>query len=371
LMRFGKLGIMVLVLALMTALVVGCGTADQGDKDAAKDKAEEFKVGFIYIGAPGDAGWTYAHDQGRIYLEEKIPEVKTMTLEYVPEGGDAERSIEQLAQEGCKVIIANSFGYGDPILEVAKRYPDITFLHCSGLKTDTNVSTYFGRIYQARYLSGIVAGSMTKNNKIGYAAAYPIPEVVRGINAFTLGVRSVNPDATVKVVWALTWVDAAKEKAAAESLIDAKCDVLAQHADTPAVQQAAEEAGILSIGYNSDMSKFAPNANLTSPVWNWGPYYVRAIQAVMDGTWKSEEYWGGMEDGIVDLAPISDKVPANVKQLVADKKADIIDGKWDVFTGPVKDQSGAVKVPEAQKMTDAEMLSFEWFVEGVEGTIPK
>ena len=183
-----------------------------------------------------------------------------------------------------------------------------------------NVSTYFGRIYQARYLSGMVAGAMTKNNSLGYVAAYRIPEVVRGINAYTLGAQAVNPNVKVKVVWTKTWFDPTKEKEAAKSLLETGCDVIAQHQDTPSAQQAAEEAGKYSIGYNSDMSKFAPNANLTSPVWNWGPYYVKTVKAVMDGTWKSEAYWGGLEDGIVDLAPISDKVPADIKQVEAKRK---------------------------------------------------
>lgn len=365
--KFKKFGILLLVIMFAVTMVVGCGGQKASD-DSDKQTAEKFKVGFIYIGTPGDAGWTFAHDQGRKYLEEQIPEVETVALESVPEGADSERSIEQLAQEGCNVIIANSFGYGDAMLEVAKKYPDIVFLHCSGLSTADNVSTFFGRIYQARYLSGMVAGAMTKNNNIGYAAAYPIPEVIRGINAFTLGVQAVNPDATVKVVWSNTWVDPTLEKQAAQSLINAGCDVLAQHADTPAVQQAAEEAGIYSVGYNSDMRSFAPNANLTGPIWNWGPYYVRAIKGAMDGTWKSESYWGGLEDGIVDLAPISDKVPADIVAKVEAKKNEMIAKTWDVFTGPIYDQDGTLKVQEGQQMTDDEKLSLDWFVKGVEGS---
>lgn len=373
-MKWRKTGIFFLMFLLLAAMMVGCGGSQQQEElneQKPNQANEEFKVGFIYIGAPGDAGWTYSHDLGRKYLEEQVPGVKTLTIENVPEGADAERNIEKLVQDGCKVVIANSFGYGDPMMEVAKRYPEVTFLHCSGLNTADNVSTYFGRIYQARYLSGMVAGAMTKNNNIGYAAAFPIPEVIRGIDAFTLGAQAINPDVKVKVVWSNTWVDPTLEKQAAQSLIAADCDVLAQHADTPAVQQAAQEAGILSVGYNSDMRKFAPDANLTSPVWNWGPYYVRAVSGIMDGTWKSESYWGGMADGIVDLAPIADQVPAEVKQQLEDKKQQIIKGEWDVFTGPIKAQDGTVKVQEGQKMTDEEMLSLDWFVAGVEGTIKK
>lgn len=363
--RFKKAIILLVTLIFTASMVVGCGNpAAQKEEESA----EKFKVGFIYIGAPGDAGWTFSHDQGRKYLVEQIPEVETVYLEYVPEGADAERSIEQLAQEGCKIIVANSFGYGDAMLEVAKRHSDIVFLHCSGLESAANVGTFFGRIYQARYLSGMIAGAMTKNNTIGYAAAFPIPEVIRGINAFTLGAQSINPDVKVKVVWSLTWVDAVQEKAAADRLIEAGCDLLAQHADTPAVQQAAEAAGIYSVGYNSDMRGFAPNANLTSPVWNWGPYYVKAVRAVMDGDWKSEEYWGGLEDGIVDLGPVSDQVPAEILAQVAAQKQAMINKEWDVFTGPITDQDGTVRVKEGQKLTDEEMLALDWFVAGVEGS---
>ena len=191
----------------------------------------------------------------------------------------------------------------DPTINVAKKYPNVIFMHCSGFKTAPNVGTYFGRIYQARYLSGIVAGKSTQSNVIGYVAAHPIPEVVRGINAFTLGVRSVNPDAKVKVIWTNTWYDPAKEKQAALSLLDAGADVIAQHQDTPGPQQAAEERGKLSIGYNTDMSKMAPKAVLTSAIWNWGPYYVNIVDSVKKGTWKSEQYWGSMKDNIVTLAP--------------------------------------------------------------------
>ena len=371
-MRTRKFGILMLVLALLVVFTAGCGGQEAKDgQDKAADKDQKIKVGFIYIGVPGDAGWTYSHDQGRQYLVKEIPEVETVQLENVPEGADAQRSIEQLVQQGCNIVVANSFGYGDAMLEVAQRYPDVVFLHCSGLDMAENVSTYFGRIYQARYLSGMVAGAMSTNDTLGYVAAFPIPEVVRGINAFTLGAQAVNPDIKVKVVWTNTWFDPAKEKEAAKSLLEAGCDVIAQHQDTPSPQQAAEEAGKYAIGYNTDMSKFAPNANLTSPVWNWGPYYVRVVKAVMNGTWKSEEYWGGLEDGIVGLSPISNKVPDEIKQQVENKKKQMISKEWDVFMGPIKAQDGTLKVPEGKRLTDAEMLSMDWFVAGVEGSISK
>lgn len=360
-----KLLWLVSILALVLA-VAGCGEKKAGDKVPAGE--EKIKVAFMYVGPVGDAGWSYAHEQGRLYLEKELPYVTTTKVESVPDA-DAERVLTQLAQEN-KVVFATSFGYMDSVIKVAEKFPNVVFLHCSGYKTAPNAGTYFGRMYQARYLSGIVAGKMTETNTIGYVAAYPIPEVIRGINAFTLGVRSVNPEAKVKVVWTMTWYDPPKEKDAAKALLDQGADIIAQHQDTPGPQQAAEERGKLSIGYNSDMSKAAPKAVLTSPVWNWGPYYVNTVKAVKEGTWKSGQYWGPMSDKVVDLAPFGPMVPDDVKKLVEDKKQEIASGKFDVFTGPVKDQKGILKVTGGQKMTDKEMLEFNWFVEGVEGAIP-
>lgn len=365
-----------ILLVLMLIFAAGCGgsstpPASEGDAagDAQVSGDEPFKVAFIYVGPVGDAGWSYAHDQGKQYMEQQLPNVETTIVESVPEGADCERVLTQLAEQGNKVIFATSFGYMDYVMKVAEKYPDVTFLHATGYKTAPNVSNYFGRAYQARYLTGLVAGMMTETNKIGYVAAHPIPEVIRGINAFTLGVREVNPDATVKVVWSNTWYDPAAEKEAALGLLETGCDVIAQHQDTPGPQQAAEEKGAYGVGYNTDMRSFAPNANLTSPVWNWGPYYTRVVQAVMDGTYQSESYWGGIDEGIIDVGPYGDMVPEEAKQLVSEKRELIISGEWDVFWGPVKDQSGTVRVPEGSKMTDEEMLSFDWFVEGVEGSI--
>lgn len=329
------------------------------------------KVAFIYVGPVGDAGWSFSHDQGRKYLEKNMPGVKTAYVESVPEGADAERILTQFARDGYKVIFATSFGYMDAVINVAKRFPDVRFEHCSGFKTAPNASTYFGRIYEARYLSGIVAGKMTKSNLIGYVAAHPIPEVIRGINAFTRGVRTVNAQAKVRVVWTNTWYNPASEKEAAKALLDAGCDVIAQHQDTPGPMQAAEERGKYGISYNSPMMQFAPKAVLTGPVWNWGPYYVKRVKAAVDGTWKTGQYWGPMADGVVGLAPFNKIVPAEVVKLVDAKKRDIVRGKLHPFAGPVKDNTGKVVVPAGKTMTDQEMLSFNWFVEGVEGTLPK
>jgi basic membrane protein A len=359
--------IMAVTVMVVAALVLaGCG----GSKQAAPP-SEKMKVAFVYVGPVGDAGWTYAHDQARKYLMEKMPDVQTTIVESVPEGADAERVITQLAEQGHKVIFTTSFGYMDPTINVAKKYPGIVFMHCSGFKTAANVGTYFGRIEQARYLTGIVAGKTTKSNVIGYVAAFPIPEVVRGINGFTQGVRSVNPDAKVKVIWTNTWYDPAKEKQAAITLLDSGADVIAQHQDTPGPMQAAEEKGKFGIGYNTDMSKLAPKAVLTSAVWNWGPYYVKVIESVKNNTWKSGQYWGAMSDGIVDIAPFGPMVKDDIKKQVTEAKAKIVKGELDIFAGPIKDQSGQIRIPAGQKMPDQDQLSFNWLVEGVEGTMPK
>ncbi|MGC7846239.1 BMP family ABC transporter substrate-binding protein [Desulforudis sp. 1088] len=362
--KFSKLMLVVAVLLIAGLVVAGCGQK-KAQEPAPQAGAEKMKVGFVYIGTPGDAGWTFAHEKGRQQLVAEMPDIETKVVENVTDA-DAERVITQLAEEGCKVIFTTSFGFMDPTINVAAKYPDVVFMHCSGYKTAPNVGTYFGRMYQARYLTGLIAGKATKSNLIGYVAAFPIPEVIRGIDAFALGVKKANPDAKVRVVWTNTWFDPAREKQAAQALLDAGADVIAQHQDTPGPQQAAEAAGKLSIGYNSDMSKLAPKAVLTSAVWNWGPFYVDIVKQVKEGTWTNKQWWVPMSEGIVDLAPYSDKVTDEMKQLVEAEKARIISGEWDVFTGPIKDNKGELKVPEGQRMSDADMLSMEWFVDNVE-----
>lgn len=345
------------VLAAMAAVLAFSGVAT----------AKETKVGFVYVGHIGDAGWTFAHDNGRKAVES-IDGVTTSYVEAVPEGADAERVILKMARKGYDIIFATSFGYMDPMLKVAKKFKDIEFMHCAGYKTHKNMSAYFGRMYEARYLTGMVAGAQTKNNKLGFVAAYPIPEVIRGINAYTLGAQAVNPDVEVRVVWTKTWYDPAKEKEAAKSLLDVGCDVIAQHQDTPGPQEAAQERGKLSVGYNSDMSSFAPNAHLTSAVWNWGPFYKDAVEKMLAGTWKSGSYWPGMADGIVDIAPFGPMVPQSVQDKVNAKKAAIIDGSYKVFTGPVFDQSGKQRIPADATASDEVLLGMDWFVKGVIGT---
>ncbi|QUH27145.1 BMP family ABC transporter substrate-binding protein [Serpentinicella alkaliphila] len=359
---------LVLIMVMIAALLITGCTSQKADAPKVEDKNEQIKVGFIYVGPIGDGGWTYAHNEGRKYLEEQL-NVETFYKESVPEGPEVEKVMRDMIDQGATVIFATSFGYMDYMEKVSKEFPDVKFIHCSGYKMTENMSNYFGRIYQARYLSGIVAGLKTESNKIGYVAAFNIPEVIRGINAFTLGVQSVNPDAVVSVKWTNTWYDPAKEKEAAIALLDEGADVIAQHQDTAGPQIAAEERGKWSVGYNTDMKDTAPKAYMTAPIWNWGPYYVDQVQAIMEGTWEAKSYWGGMDEGIVELAPLTENAPAEAKALVEKAQEEIIAGTQKIFVGPIKDQTGEVKVPDGVMMTDVEMLSFDWFVQGVEGNV--
>ncbi|WP_319759295.1 BMP family ABC transporter substrate-binding protein [Maridesulfovibrio sp.] len=352
----------VLLMAIVAAMSVML--ASVAFAGAKKDKV---KVGFVYISPVGDEGYSYAQDQGRKAIDA-LPWVETSFVESVAEGPDSERVMLNFARKGYDMVIGTSFGYMDPMVKVSKKFPKTAFMHCSGFKSTPNMSNYFGRMYQARYLTGIVAGMMTKSNVIGYVAAFPIPEVIRGINAFTLGVRSVNPKATVRVVWTKTWYDPALEKDAAISLLDMKADVITQHQDSPGPQEAAQERGKYSIAYNSDMSNMAPKSHLTAAIWNWAPLFKNAVEQLRDGVWQGDEsLWWGMDQGVVDIAPFGPMVPQNVKDKVAAVKQDIIDGKNVIFAGPLKDQNGKVIVPAGKSMTDPEMLGMMWFVDGVIG----
>jgi basic membrane protein A and related proteins len=342
----------------------------QAPSEETKKEEKKVKVGFIYVGPIGDGGYTFAHNEGMLFLKKELG-VETIYKENVPEDAECEKVMKDMIDQGVTVIFGTSFGYMDHMEKVSKEFPEVKFLHCSGYKMTENMGNYFGRIEQARYLSGIVAGLKTKSNKIGYVGAFEIPEVVRGINSFTLGVRSVNPTATVHVAWTHTWYDPAKEKDAAKALLEQGCDIMAQHQDTTGPQIAAEEKGAFAIGYNSDSKNAAPKAYMTAPVWNWGPYYVNTVKAVMDGTWKAESYWGGMKDGIVALAPLTENAPAEAKAKVDEIQKKILDGSFDVFSGPIKDQTGAEKVPAGSALSDADQLSNDWFVEGVVGKIEK
>jgi len=368
-----KLSLILAVFLVMALIITGCTAPKQEEakeepKQSEQSSEEKVKVGFVYVGPASDGGWSWAHDQGRLYLEEKLG-VETMFKESVSEGPEVEKVLNDMIDLGANVIFTTSYGFMDFTETVAKQHPDVKFLHCSGYKTLDNMSNYFGRMYEPRYLSGIVAAMKTESDTIGYVAAFPLPEVVRAINAFTLGVQSIKPDAVVKVKWVNSWYDPIREKEAALALLDEGVDVIAQHADTPGPQQAAEERGKWSIGYNADMSAAAPKAYMTSPLWNWGPYYVEQVQAVMDGTWKSSSVWEGMKDGIVSLAPLTEIAPQGAKEAIEKAQAEITEGKLQVFEGPLKDQTGTVRVPEGTVMEDEEVWMMDWFVEGVEGKV--
>ncbi|MBC7765449.1 MAG: BMP family ABC transporter substrate-binding protein [Hyphomonadaceae bacterium] len=351
------------ILSLLVIMVMACTLFLSGCTQAAATK-----VGFIYVGTIGDGGWTYAHNEGRLAIAKEL-KVPTIYTESVKENQDVEKVIADMVDQGCNIIFATSFGYMDFVEKMAGKFPNVKFLHCSGYKTTANMSNYFGKIEEPRYLSGIVAGLKTKTNKIGYVAAFDIPEVVRGINAFTLGVQSVNPSATVTVKWTKTWFDPAIEKEASKTLLSEGVDIVAQHQDSSAAMLAAEEKGAFAVGYNTDMLKMAPKAHLTAPIWNWAPYYVDQVKQVQAGTWKSSSYWEGMKAKVVDLAPLSGNVTADAQAKVDAAKTKILDGSLNVFAGEIKDQSGAVKVAKGAVLSDKDQLSMDWFVQGVVGKI--
>jgi basic membrane protein A and related proteins len=352
-------------LALVLALVLVVGACGDDDNGTA---GEGLRVAFVYVGPIGDAGWSWAHDQGRLYLEENLEGVETTFLESVPEGAEAQRVFEDLAEEGYDLIFGTSFGYMDPMMAAAANYPDTVFEHATGFLTADNMGNYFGAAEEARYLSGLAAGAVTQTDLIGYVAAFPIPEVLRGINAFTIGVREVNPDARVQVIWTSTWFGPDLERQAAEAALDAGADVIAMHQDSPAPGQAAEERGAKWVGYNSDMSQFAPSAWLTAPVWNWGPFYLQRAREVLEGTWVPESYYGNMAGGMVDLAAFGDSVPQEIRDLIETRKQEIIDGTFHVFRGPLLDQAGNTIYADGEIPTLGQLLSTDYFVEGVIGS---
>jgi len=303
-----------------------------------------------------------------------LPDIETTFIESVPEtAADAGRVIRDFADQGYDVIVTTSFGYMQPTFDVAADFPDTVFIHISGYMTAENMGTAFGKIEEPRYVSGLIAGKMTTAKVLGYVAAFPIPEVLRGINAFTLGVRKSAPDATVKVVFTSTWYDPPIERAAADALLDAGVDVVAQHQDTAGPQQAAQERGKYGVGYNADMAPLAPEAVLTCPVWNWGVFYTQTVQQVIDGSWVTSQYWGGWQDGVVDLSPIGPMVPDDVKAMAATEVEAFKSGEqtiFTIFTGPLVDQAGEERIAEGTAMTAEELLSMDWLVEGVEAEIP-
>ncbi len=338
---------------------------------AAPAAAQELRIGFVYVSPIGSAGWTYQHELGRQHIEKTFAgKVKTSFVESVPEGADAERVIRQLAT-GHSIVFTTSFGYGDPTVKVAPAFPKVTFEHATGYKRAANVGTYIARFEEGRYLAGLVAGRMSKSAVAGYVAAFPIPEVVRGINAFTIGMREVNPRATVRVVWVNSWYDPGKEREAAEALIAQGADVIMQHTDSTAPVQAAEAKGVFAIGYHSDMSKFGPKAHLVASTHDWTAFYQSVVDKVMKGQWKSDAYVGGLKEGMVKMAGWGAIVPAEVRRLVADKEAAIKAGSFHPFQGPLKAQDGALKVVAGKVLAEKEIAEMSYYVEGVVGQLPK
>jgi basic membrane protein A and related proteins len=395
-MRVRRQLIGVVAVALATA---ACGGADPADPDAAGDdgdttaEAEDdaaaedgedgdddgeeaagdgdvLRVGFVHTSPVTDGGWTTSHDRGAQALEEEFGDaIEITTIDSVAEGPDSERVIEDLARQDHDVIFATSFGFMEPMMAVAEEYPDVVFEHATGYMTADNMGNYFGAAEEGRYLEGMAAAAASETGQLGYVAAFPIPEVVRGINAYALGARSVDPDATVQVVWTSTWYDPDLEGQAAQSLLDTGVDAIGMHQDTPATGQAADAVGAKWTGYHTDRQEEAPDAWLTATVWDWAPFYIETVQEVMDGSWTSESYYGSMADGMVDIAPFGESVPEDAQAEIEDRKAEMIDGTFEPFTGPIVDQDGEERVPEGESMTLEELLSIDFFVEGVEGSV--
>ena len=371
------------LIAILALIVLGLGaylfSTQQTETEKVAGDDEKLKVGFVYLTNPGDHGWTYAHELGRQQLVAHFGDkIETTYVENVPEGPDATRVIRELADAGNKVIFTTSFGYMEPTIAVAKEYPDVKFDHITGYKRAENVATGNIRFYEGRYVQGVVAGLMTKSNTIGYLGAFPIPEVIQGINSFARGLRSVNKDATIKIVWVNNWYDPAKEADAAKVLIAEGADILAQHTDSPAMLQTAEKAGVKGFGQSSDMEKFAPNAQLFASVNNWGPYYISQVQKVMDGSWTTGEgpdhwagnTWKGIGDDfltITDYKNMSDDIAAQAEAA----RTAIADGSLNIFAGPMMDNQGNMVLQDGEVLDDGGLWAMNYYVEGVEGRIPQ
>jgi len=350
---------------IFTAIIVGIFFI-KGKKLNTDITKETTKVGFLYNGEVDDKGWGQSHYEG-ISESAKELNLKIIYKENVPFDESCMEVMQSMITEGCKIIICNSFDYGEWIVKVSEKNPDIVFLHATGTEVGDNITTYFGRMYQMRYLSGLVAGMQTETNNVGYVAAFPISEVNRGINAFTLGVKSVNRDATVHVIWTESWTDYDTNKLATEKLVDElDVDVIAMHCDSVAPLDVAEKKGIWSIGYNMDNSSLYPKSFLTAPVWSWEKFYTPQIEKFLQGKYHSGNYWEGSDTGLVELAPLTSNVKTGITEVVKEKKKLLNAGTYDVFYGPVTDVEGNIRIPEGENMPDEVMLnSFDWYVEGV------
>ena len=352
----------------LLALAAGLLLAGSVSAASADDK---LKVGFIYLGPVGDLGWTYQHEQGRLALVKELGDkIETTTLENVPEGPDAERAIEQLVRAGNKLIFTTSFGYMDPTLKVAKKYPNVHFEHATGYKRDKNMSTYSAKWYQGRYIQGLIAAKMSKSGVLGYIGSFPIPEVVSGINATIVAAQTINPNIKVKIIWANTWFDPGKEADAAKALIDQGADVIMQHTDSPAAMQIASERGKLAFGQDSEMIKFGPKTQLTSILDTWGPYYIERVKAELAGTWKSEDTWGGLDSHMFAMAPYTN-MPDDVKKMAEDAQAAITAGKLHPFKCPIVGQDGKeVECKGGSNLADGQILGMNFYVKGIDDKLP-
>lgn len=333
---------------------------------------DPLRIGFVYVSPIGDAGWTFQHNLGRLQLEEEFGDrVQTRFVENVTEGADAERVIREFAASGHDAVFATSFGYMNFVERVARQFPNVAFLHATGYKDGPNFSNYNARFYEGRYLVGVIAGQMTESNVLGYVAAFPIPEVLQGINAFTLGARSVNPDVEVRVIWVNSWYDPGREREAAMTLIAQGADIVTHHTDSTAVVQAAEERGVYAFGYHSDMSRHGPNAHLSATTHHWGDFYIETVQQLLDGVWEPQNIWGGHQEGMIRLAPISDAVPEAVQEQIRELETQLIAGSFHPFTGPIVDQDGQERLAEGEIMDDATLGGMDYYVEGVASRLPR
>ena len=330
---------------------------------------EPLKIGFVYVSPVGDAGWTYQHDLGRQAIEKEFgKKIEVKYLESISEGPDAERVLRKLASDGYGLIFSTSFGFMNPTIKVAKTFPKVTFEHATGYKTAKNMGNYSPRFYEGRYLAGIAAGSETKSGVIGYVAAFPIPEVIRGINAFTLGAQSVNPKTKVKVIWTSSWFNPSKEAEASLTLIAQGADILTHHTDSVAIVATAKEKGVKAIAYHSDMQNHGGKAQIGAVVHYWDKFYTNKVNQVLNNTWKSSSLWQGLKEDLVDF-----KVTSNLdKKIVAKintQKTAIAKGNFHPFTGPIKDQNGKVVAKKGQVLSDGDLQGMNYFVAGVAGKV--
>ena len=330
------------------------------------------KVGFVYVGPIGDHGWSYQHHQGLLAVKKEFGDkVETTHVENVPEGPDAERVIDQLAAQGHKIIFTTSFGFMNPTIKVAAKYPDVKFEHISGFKRADNVATANIRYYEGRYVAGVLAGKMSKTKTIGYIASFPIPEVIMGINAAYLGAKSVNPDVKFKIIWVSTWFDPGKEADAAKALIDQGADVLFQHTDSPAAMKTAQERKVFAVGQASDMATFGQAAQITALVNNWSPYYIQRVKAAMDGSWKSGDVWAGIGSGMLSVAAYGPSVPADAAAAANAVKDKIAKGEFHPFSGPLNKQDGSAFLKAGETIKDGDLAGMNFYVQGIDGALPK